>query len=771
MKKISFILTGIFMILFSLPAMAQDDASAIIEVPGIDLKSVFRRLESSGFDPGPYSEDELTQFSESLRRFQKFAKLKESGVLDSATWAKLQILYDPLESKTAVSEAPKKERTDQDLAPQTAGVASSKSASNNASETPPLYELYMTAQKFCDDISKLRIKSMKSMRQARSLRMMSTEPATAVYEKGVVELNQFVEKAKNEFKSLLEKKDFEIPFEQKGRKDKYLVKKVGIQRIGYDGQKFKAHILVTIEAKEKLINIERDEWFFVDSHNKILKFADAFSANLSREAIDIGESAYLHLPSLSLASGNVAKYQKIIIPEPYTVTQLETELFEAVKKGDGQRVKELLEKGAKAEVKNKRKETPLCLAVRTNKNEIAQLLIAKGAEINAECEYIGRGETLLHSAASRGSKEIAEQLILKGVDVNATDEKGSTPLHEAATRELAELLLKKGANPNTRDSEGYMPLHSAVKKSRREVADLLIKNGADVNAEGWVYPAPLHMAAGMGDGAIAYMLIKGGAAINAKDKNNTSPLYYAATRRQMQMMKLLISKGADINGADIYPDVRRKKLTEWLLSKGLDVNATDRDGRTMLHRITGHSLKKKNFEYLVSLGADVNAKDRYGTTSLHLLVLRQASCKNLAEILISEGADVNAKDNDGIAPLHLAWLKFNTPVAELLVEKGADDEVRIEGERVLKARYSNFLAHRDIEKVWDSAKSFFRENPTGILTLDVLRKEGYQPAKSVMIAIESGARENLWIKASHINGDEIYSMNHKWKITSESKQE
>ncbi len=70
----------------------------VIEVSGVDLKSAFRRLENGGFTPGPYSENNLMQLSEAIKRFQKFANLNVSGRLDAATWAKLQTLYDPQES-------------------------------------------------------------------------------------------------------------------------------------------------------------------------------------------------------------------------------------------------------------------------------------------------------------------------------------------------------------------------------------------------------------------------------------------------------------------------------------------------------------------------------------------------------------------------------------------------------------------------------------------------------------------------------------------------
>ncbi len=84
-------------------------ADTVIEVEGIDLQSVFRRLESGGFSPGPYREDDLSRLSDAVRRFQKFSRLPETGTVDASTWAKLKILYDPMKSEdggTGESERP-----------------------------------------------------------------------------------------------------------------------------------------------------------------------------------------------------------------------------------------------------------------------------------------------------------------------------------------------------------------------------------------------------------------------------------------------------------------------------------------------------------------------------------------------------------------------------------------------------------------------------------------------------------------------------------------
>jgi hypothetical protein len=82
----------------------------------------------------------------------------------------------------------------------------------------------------------------------------------------------------------------------------------------------------------------------------------------------------------------------------------------------------------------------------------------------------------LHSAAGGGHEEVAELLLAKGADVNAKNNDGFTPLHSAAAqghKDVAELLLAKGADANAKDKDGYIPLYWAAQMQHDELVTLL----------------------------------------------------------------------------------------------------------------------------------------------------------------------------------------------------------------------------------------------------------------------------------------------------------
>jgi ankyrin repeat protein len=125
--------------------------------------------------------------------------------------------------------------------------------------------------------------------------------------------------------------------------------------------------------------------------------------------------------------------------------------------------------------------TPLHVAVEWNQKDVAELLLAKGADVNAK----GKDDwTPLDAAVGHARKDIVKLLLAKGADINAKDKGGETPLHFAAEfgrKDMVALLLSKGAEIDARNAWGWTALHWAARNGSMDIAKLLLAKRADVN--------------------------------------------------------------------------------------------------------------------------------------------------------------------------------------------------------------------------------------------------------------------------------------------------
>lgn len=156
-------------------------------------------------------------------------------------------------------------------------------------------------------------------------------------------------------------------------------------------------------------------------------------------------------------------------------------LYWAAKAGRLDLVELLLGAGAKVEAAPEHEQSSLHTAAEEGHIEVLSRLIKACDKRSLDrFDYVSR--TPLMCALEAGQLQAAEILIASGADVNANDEEniGNTALHRAvftSNRRAVELLLRAGANPNLPGWMGQTALHIAQERGDPEILRLLADGG------------------------------------------------------------------------------------------------------------------------------------------------------------------------------------------------------------------------------------------------------------------------------------------------------
>ncbi|MBT4503360.1 MAG: sigma-70 family RNA polymerase sigma factor [Gemmatimonadetes bacterium] len=264
----------------------------------------------------------------------------------------------------------------------------------------------------------------------------------------------------------------------------------------------------------------------------------------------------------------------------------EVDLFVASILGLTERAEELLEADPTLiDARGPEDVTPLCLAAWNGRRSVVELLLRKGARIDAtDCH--GRTAVSIRYELNDYHREIAHLLLERGAEPD---------IFAAVALERADKVEELLAH-HTRLIEETDPQWSftslewaAFLCADRPTAEVLIRHGAVLDA---------CSAAALGfDAELQHMLEEDPERVHSTNPWDYTPLHWAAERGYLPTAQLLLDSGADMA-------------------------ATCGIGATPLHRAIQDFTRGRNgdnlemVELLIERGTNVNAKDYYGNTPL-----------------------------------------------------------------------------------------------------------------------------------------------------------
>ena len=346
-----------------------------------------------------------------------------------------------------------------------------------------------------------------------------------------------------------------------------------------------------------------------------------------------------------------------------------------------------------------------------------QLLRSWGDKVNLD-KFDKVGNTLLHSACSKGQFEAVKLLVAAGADINIVNSIGQSSLHLSAARlqaDITKYLLDSGANVMVYNKEGELPLDVASSLETAWIlVDKMVSLGHKDLVNDYLIPVKLSKTKQEKQEPIATSVF-----VESLQSNNTKAIESDDSSEEVDeqigcRFKLVNDEEAKKerpekgeNDEEIFQQQTRRytfpsylgfvtqpsgsilkrsksfTCNEESTLPGVNEDQTEKEVRKCSNRtVTFPSdilcqmcIKENDYHDLKRLIltdkiTDLDKLYANGITALHLAVIEDRY--KCAEVLVECGANIEVRDPHGWTPLHAAVFAGNIRAVRALCNKGAD---------------------------------------------------------------------------------------------------
>lgn len=366
----------------------------------------------------------------------------------------------------------------------------------------------------------------------------------------------------------------------------------------------------------------------------------------------------------------------------------------------------LLEKGANPNSVNNG-HSLLVQAISRKYNDIAKLLIKKGADVNLEGQ-----PSLLNIAIVNNDLDMVKFLIQNKIKIQTEGQADPLLLSLGISKELANIILDSDyhfSNDYLIENEKPIEAFSIYDSLDIDLYKKIIKKISkemDINYTiDYGMPA-IHRLVMSGNVPFIKTLIENGLDINKKIikeetrfLNGCSPLFLSVHLGKEHVMRELIKLGADINTSSLkYSSPLalslhngNSRIFDYLVKNGADINEDilpSKDSRMSIIHYVAQYNRPEMMSSLLSVGEDINKKtyslnETFNEATPLMISVYYSSIDNV-KYLLENGADVNYQNKEGYSAIAYAAITGQKEIFDLLVKYGAETDIRIKNKELIE---------------------------------------------------------------------------------------